>query len=135
MSENKEAEVKLGLFKHILLVALKSPINTILFLAFSYFGLKAYVFGDALIDKLIMFGILALWMFWFIAKHMLMILLLILLLGGGAYFYYEYTHQQEKECEANGGEWNRDTKVCEERQGFWDYIENLWIQYEAKDQR
>ncbi len=133
MSENKEAEVKLGLFKYILFVSLKYLFISILFLFFSYFGQNDYVFGDAMIDKLIMFGILALWMFWFIAKHMLMILLLILFLSGGAYFYYEYTHQQEKECEANGGEWNRKTKVCEEKQGFWSYIENLWAQYKTKN--
>lgn len=133
MSENKEAENKPGLLKHILLSALKSPVNTILFLAFAYFGLKAYVFGDAFMDKLIMFGILALWMFWFIAKHMLIILMLLILLGGSAYFYYEYLHQQEKECEASGGAWNVKTKTCEEKQGFWDYIEGLWQQYKAKD--
>lgn len=133
MSENKEAENKPSLLKRIILSALKSPINTVLLVLLLYFGLKAYAFDGTLLDKLTAFGVLALWMFWFIAKHMLMILLLILFLSGGAYFYYEYTHQQEKECEANGGEWNRKTKVCEEKQGFWSYIENLWAQYKTKN--
>ncbi len=132
MSENKEAENKPGLLKRIVLSALKSPINTVLLVLLLYFGLKAYAFDGTLLDKLTAFGVLALWMFWFIAKHMLIILVLLVLLGGSAYFYYEYAHQQEKECERNGGEWNDQTKTCEEKQSFWSYIEELWAEYKTK---
>lgn len=131
MSDEKKSNwlARAGLF------FIKSPVNMIFALALAYFASKAYLFSGGLTDKLIMFGIIGLWMFWFIAKHILILALTLVLLGGGAYWYYSYTHQAENECRENGGEWNKKTKTCEEKSGWLAKVQKLWAEYLASDSK
>ena len=51
--------------RRLLISALKSPISTILILAFLYFAFQAYVLQlSPTVNKFYMFGVLFLWGFW-----------------------------------------------------------------------
>lgn len=115
----------------ILLSVITSPINIILGAALAYFAAKVYFFNGGFLDKVYMFGVIALWMFWFIAKHMLLLMLLLIMAGGGFYWYYTWQHQAEQACKESGGVWNKQTKICEEKTGFWAKIEKLWQEYKT----
>ncbi len=114
--------------KAVLRWILKSPVTVVLLLAFAYFGFQAYVAGNQpLLNKAGMIAVAAIWILWFLLRHMFM-LLLILLAAGGAYYIY-YTNLPQTKCEKSGGVWNEKTKICEEKTGFWAQIQKLWNEY------
>lgn len=56
--------------RRLLISALKSPISTILILAFLYFAFQAYVLQlSPTVNKFYMFGVLFLWVFWYVAQN------------------------------------------------------------------
>ena len=130
MSEDQK--IKSGWFRRFLLLAVKSPVSTALALFLAYFALKAYVFGGGFTDEAAVFGIIGLWMFWFIARHLLLLLALVVLLGGGAWWYCSYARRAETACEESGGVWNRENKTCEEKSGFWAELQKMWREYRAE---
>ncbi len=99
---------------------IKSPINTLFILAAVCFAVIAFGISPTLENKTIFFVIIGLWVFWFLAKQVLIILVVLGLLGGGAYLYYEYSHQEQRQCEQSGGFWNKETKTCEETVPLWE---------------
>lgn len=112
--------------------ALTSPINTLLAIGLAYFAAKVYLFDGDFTDKLAMFVIIGLWIFWFIAKHMLLLFILLALAASGVYWHYTHWQQVQAECEQNGGYWNSKTKTCEENQSFWQQIQHKWQDYKSK---
>ncbi len=120
-------------WKRIVFSALKSPINT--FFILILFGYAFYIYGlgnDAFFHKIQMIGIFLLWMLWLIARYVLVLLLVFGLIGVGAYLYYDYTHQEQWQCEEDGGYWNKKTKICEEKRTFWQQVQDKWDDYRAK---
>lgn len=113
-------------WKRLLKAVFFSPVNFLFIVALIYFALKAYLFDPSITNKLIVAGIVGLWMFWFIAKHMLALFLVLLLLGGGAYLYYDFSHRESKKCEASGGYWNENTKSCEAKLSLWERAQKLF---------
>ena len=112
----KQADLGISVLKFIL----KSPINSIFILAAVCFAVIAFGISPTLENKTIFFVIIGLWVFWFLAKQVLIILVVLGLLGGGAYLYYEYSHQEQRQCEQSGGFWNKETKTCEETVPLWE---------------
>lgn len=113
----------------------KSPVSVILFCSLVYFAFQAYVLNNQpVMNKLCMFGVLAVWGLWFVLRHMFGLLLILLLIGGGFYLYYAKDHKAETECENNGGYWNSNTKTCEEKVGVLEQIKKMWGDYKDKEQ-
>ncbi|MBQ8464940.1 MAG: hypothetical protein IJ545_02905 [Alphaproteobacteria bacterium] len=100
-------------WQKLLKLGLKSPVNTVFVLALIYFSLQAFVFDNSMHSKVVLFGVICLWAFWFVAKQVFAALIALGLLCSGGYLYYEYTHKEIKKCEASGGYWNKETKTCE----------------------
>ncbi len=121
-----EEEQKAGLLKRFLLFCLHSPVNVIFALATVYFALQAYVFAPSMMNKMILLGVVGLWMFWFLAKHMILLLLVLALLGGGAYMYYEFAGRAARKCEESGGFWNKNTQTCETKVSLVDRVKKLF---------
>ena len=66
MSEDKNKQSKIV---EGLRVLISSPINTLLAIALLYFATKVYLFNGTMTDKLFMLGVMGIWIFWFIIKH------------------------------------------------------------------
>lgn len=121
------------LWKRFLLGCLKSPVNTIFAAALLYGAFYIYVLGnDAFYYKMLMLGVVLLWMLWIVAKYALTLILILSLLGVGTYLYYDYSRQEIVKCEESGGHWNKKNKKCEEKRGFWQQVESMWQDYRAK---
>ena len=106
--------------RRLLISALKSPISTILILAFLYFAFQAYVLQlSPTVNKFYMFGVLFLWVFWYVAKNVFKVILLAVAIAYGAYTYHTYSTGEIARCELSGGTWNEEIGKCEEKTGFW----------------
>ena len=106
--------------RRLLISALKSPISTILILAFLYFAFQAYVLQlSPTVNKFYMFGVLFLWVFWYVAKNVFKVILLAVAVAYGAYTYHTYSTGETARCELSGGTWNEEIGKCEEKTGFW----------------
>lgn len=107
-----------------------SPVNLVFIIALSWFGAKAYLWEPSFTNKIIFFGIIGLWMFWIIARYMIILFVVLALLGGGYYAYYQYSNREIKKCEESGGVWNKETKTCEAKLTIWQKIDR-WFQQAA----
>lgn len=108
-----------------------SPVNLVFIIALSWFGAKAYLWEPSFTNKIIFFGIIGLWVFWIIARYMIILFVVLALLGGGYYAYYQYSHREIKKCEESGGIWNKETKTCEAKLTIWQKIDRLFSQQPA----
>ena len=106
---------KPGIIKRFFKAFLFSPVNMIFAVAAAFFAAKAYMWDPTWTNKLIFFGIAGLWIFWIIARYMVILFVIAALLGGGYYMYYQYSTREIKKCEQSGGVWNKETKTCEEK--------------------
>ena len=79
-----------------------------------------------------MLGIACLWILWFAAKNLIKLLLLLILAGTAVYGYYGYATRDARNCEENGGVWNKESKTCEEKTGWLLEIQKLVEQYLKK---
>ena len=116
MSEGK----KPGLIKRFLKAFLFSPVNLIFAVATAFFAAKAYMWEPTWMNKLIFFGVAGLWVFWIVARYMVVLFIVAALLGGGYYMYYQYSTREIRKCEQSGGIWNKETKTCEEKVSIID---------------
>ncbi|MBQ7285449.1 MAG: hypothetical protein IJW72_04275 [Alphaproteobacteria bacterium] len=125
MSDDKNSASPL--WKRFLLRCLKSPIHTMFVMALLYGAFYIYVLGnDDFYYKMVMLGIVLLWILWCIAKYVLTLILILGVLGIGAYLYYDYSQREVVECEKTGGYWNKKTQKCEEKRSFWQQVEDKW---------
>jgi len=99
-----------------------SPVNIIFVIAAAYFGAQAYLWQPTLINKLIFYGIVALWVFWIIARYMIYLFVALALVGGGYYAYYQYSTREIRKCEDAGGVWNKETQTCEAKKSLLEKI-------------
>ncbi len=131
MSDNNSS-----LLKRMGMACLRSPIHTLF--AIATLGCLGYIFilGNAdFFYKMVLVGIVLLWLFWVIAKYVLAFLLILGMLGVGGYFYYNYSRQDMLACEQSGGYWNKNTKTCEEKRTFVQQLESMWNAYMNKDKK
>ena len=102
-------------WKRILKFVVFSPIKVIFILALLYFGAQAYLFDPSFSNKTAFFLVVGLWILVTLVKHAVFLMIILVILGGGAWWYYQYSHQEQKQCEEQGGYWNSNTQVCEEK--------------------
>ena len=133
MTEETKNDKKPSLGIRLLRLALASPVNTLFILALAYYAFQIYILGNSpLLNKAIMFGIAGLWILWFAAKNLLKLLLFLALAGVAIYGYYSYATRDIRQCEANGGVWNKERKTCEEKTGWLHELQKLVEQYWPK---
>ncbi len=101
-----------------------SPVNVMLAVALIYFAAKVYLFNGTMTDRLLMFGVIGTWIFWFIIKHIFALIVLLILAGGATYWHYSHLQQLKAECEQSGGSWNAETKLCEEKHSLWQEFQD-----------
>ncbi len=124
MSEDTNTK---SFFKRILSLIFKSPVSLLFIGAILWFLAKIYIIGqDTLLNKAYLIGICGLWIFWFVAKSFFKILLLILFAAGLFLGYYYLTNYNEITCKNNGGYWNSELTVCEEKLNMWQQIQKWW---------
>ena len=121
-------------FTRLLFRVLKSPVNTIFLAAMLYYAFLGFVVqNNPLADRLVFFAVVGLWLLWLLAKNVFKLILLAVVIAACAYGYYAYTHKAIAECEASGGEWNKETKKCEAKRSWWEKAMKLWDDYVAAD--
>ncbi|MBQ8661081.1 MAG: hypothetical protein IJ482_01990 [Alphaproteobacteria bacterium] len=120
-------------WKRFALACLRSPVNTLFSGALLYLVFYIWVLGnDAFYYKMLLLGVVLLWLLWMMAKYVLTLLLILAVLGIGRYLYYDYSRQDIVKCEEAGGYWNKKTKQCEEKRTFWQQLQDRWEDYRAK---
>lgn len=120
---------KFGWLTRFFKTFLLSPVNIIFAIALAWFAFRAYMVEPTLTNKLIVYGIAGLWIFWIVARYMIILFVVIALLGGGYYAYYQYSTREIRKCEAAGGEWNKETKTCEAKKTFLEKMEKQASQF------
>lgn len=124
---------KTSCWKRFALACLRSPVNTLFSGALLYLVFYIWVLGnDAFYYKMLLLGVILLWLLWIMAKYVLTLLLILAVLGIGGYLYYDYSRQDIVKCEEAGGYWNKKTKQCEEKRTFWQQLQDRWEDYRAK---
>ncbi len=101
-----------------------SPVNIIFAIAAAYFGAQAYFWEPTFMNRIIFFGIVGLWVFWIVARYMIVLFIIFALIGGGYYAYHQYSTREIRKCEASGGVWNKETKTCEAKVSLIENITN-----------
>ncbi len=110
------AEQNNNLFKRCLSAALHNPIATIVISVILYCLFQAFILGNTpWLYKTIITGIIGIWIFMFIAKHLLKLILLIIAATCVFFGYAYWSNQDKRNCEAEGKYWNAETKICEEK--------------------
>ena len=102
----------------ILKTLLLSPVNITFAVASVYLGMKAYSWEPSFPNQIIFFAVIGLWIFWIVARYMVVLFVILALAGSGYYAYHQYSTREMRQCEAAGGVWNKETKTCEEKVGF-----------------
>lgn len=106
---------------------IKYPINVAFAAVVLYFLFKIYIIGqDAFINKAYLFGTVGLWILWIIAQSFIKTLLLLLAACGAFYGYYYFSHYDEIMCKNNGGIWNQEQKICEEKLTVIQQVQKWW---------
>lgn len=128
MSEEKFPENKNGSrWKKILLSIAASPVNSLFGAVVLFYAARIFIFGqDTLFIKLEAGGVVFLWLLWTFAKSLIKFLLFVALLAAGAFEYYQYSHRNEIACEDNGGRWNSEREICEEKSSLWQQV-GRWL--------
>ena len=105
---------------------LRNPLNILCVLALGFCAFEAYVLqNDTTLYQMIMIGIVAVWVFVFIAKSFFRIVVLLLIAGAIACGWFYYTGRDKAACEEKGGFWNKNTMTCEEKVPLLDRIGKL----------
>ena len=128
MFEETSPENKNGSrWKKILLSIAASPVNSLFGAVVLFYAARIFIFGqDTLLIKLEAGGVVFLWLLWTFAKSLIKILLFVSLLAAGAFGYYQYSHRNEIACEDNGGRWNSEREICEEKSSLWQQV-GRWL--------
>ncbi len=123
MSEEKETSK----LKNIAKFCFKNFINVVLALLTTYYFLLAFVLEISPTEnKIILTGVIVLWVFWLFAKAIITLVMSFIVLILIGYGYYYYTHYDEIVCKNNGGVWNSEEKICEEKTTFIEKIKEAW---------
>ena len=105
---------------------LRNPINILCVLALSFCAFEAYIAKtDVAMYKMIMFSIVAVWLFLFIAKSFFRIIVLFVIVGAIAGGWFYFMGRDKAACEEKGGFWNKNTMTCEEKIPLLDKIGKL----------
>ena len=103
-----------------------SPVNAVFILLLTYYGVRIFLLGqDSMAVKAQGAGVLFLWILWFAAKSIIKLLFVVMLVLAVAYGWYQYSRHDEIVCKDNGGNWNRELKICEEKLTLWQQIKRM----------
>lgn len=111
--------------KRFFKIFLFSPVNMVFIVALLWFAAKAYILEPSFSNKIIVYAILGLWIFWIIARYMIILFVALALLAGGYYAYYQYSHREQRKCEETGGYWNEKTNTCEAKRTILEKIDTF----------
>ena len=104
--------------KRFFKIFLFSPVNMVFIVALLWFAAKAYIWEPSFSNKIIVYAILGLWIFWIIARYMIILFVALALLAGGYYAYYQYSHREQRKCEETGGYWNKNKHLRSQTHHF-----------------
>ena len=105
----------------------RNPFNILCALALVFCAFEAYVAqNDVTMYKMIMLGIVALWLFLFIAKSFFRIVVLLVIVGAIAGGWFYFMGRDKAACEEKGGFWNKNTMTCEEKIPLLDKISKFF---------
>lgn len=128
--EKTKEEQKTGFWRRLLRICLKSPVNILLALAILYYAAQVYVLGiNPVYNKMIMFGLMGLWLLWLLARSLFKLILLLIVAGGLAYGWYWYSTREIRACEEAGRVWNKEKNVCEDKKTILQKAEELLKKY------
>lgn len=128
--QEKDEEKQSGKWKRVGRFCLKYPVSVLFALAIAYYAVQAYVFGiSPFINRLIVYGLVVLWILWLVARHMVKLFLLLLFAGVLLYGWNWYATREIRKCEESGRIWNEETKACEEKKTIMQRIELLLNKY------
>lgn len=120
-------EVKNSKLKKITIFCLKNIVNVIFCLLTVYYAFLAFILNIAPIEnKLMLGGVIFLWLLWLFAKAIITLVLSGIVIILIVYGWYYYTHYDQITCKNNGGVWNEKEKVCEEKVNIIDRIKDVW---------
>lgn len=123
MSDTKE----ISRTKKILLFCFRNIINLIFACLTAYYALLAFVLQIApLENKMMLAGVIILWLFWLFAKAIITMILSIIIVLLILYGWYYYTHYDQISCKNSGGVWNEQTQTCEEKVDLLQRIKDIW---------
>lgn len=124
--ENIMPEDKKSLWRKILTFTVKNPISVICILTIIYCTFQAFVLGNTpWLYKTIITGIVGVWIFMFIAKHLFKLILLIIAVACIFFGYVYWNGQDKRVCEHDGGKWNEETQTCEKKNSWWKNLLNF----------
>ncbi len=123
MSEEKENNK----YKKIAIYCLKNIVNVILGCLTAYYALLAFVLQISPTEnKIMLVGVIVLWLLWVFAKAIITLVLSIVIVLLMLYGWYYYTHYDEIVCKNNGGVWNSKEQICEEKIDIWQRLKDVW---------
>lgn len=120
-------EVKNSKFKKIAIFCFKNIVNVIFCVLTIYYGFLAFILNIAPLENKIMFGgVIFLWLLWLFAKAIITMVLSAIVVILILYGWYYYTHYDQINCKNNGGVWNKEKQICEEKVNILERIKDIW---------
>ena len=118
-SENRLKKFAIFCFKNI--------VNVIFACLTAYYSLLALVLEISPVEnKMILGGVVILWLLWLFAKAIITTVLSLIVIVLIAYGWYYYTHYEQINCKNSGGVWNEQKQICEEKLDLIEKIKNVW---------
>ena len=71
-------------------------------------------------------GVVFLWLLWLFAKAIITLVLSAIVIILIVYGWYYYTHYDQIVCKNNGGVWNEEKQICEEKVNILERIKDVW---------
>ena len=128
------SEQKRNLFKRLLIAAIHNPLVTAIILVILYCLVQAFIFNNTpWLYKTIVTGIVGIWIFMFIAKHLFKLVLLVIAVACIFFGYVYWNGQDKRVCEHDGGKWNEKTQTCEEKKSWWENSFNFGKEKDTSD--
>ena len=123
----QEEQIEKSRWKKVLLFVLRNFVNVIFAGMILYYAILAFVFEvSPLSNKMMLVGVFCLWLMWILAKSIIKIILAVLLVVALLVGWYHVSHYDEIQCKENGGVWNVQTQICEEKLSFFEKIQRFW---------
>ncbi len=120
-------ESKDGKLKKIAVCCLKNIVNVIFCLLTGYYVLLAFVLQISPVEnKIMLFGVVVLWLLWIFAKAIVTFILSLIVVLLLLYGWYYYNHYDEIACKNSGGAWDAKEQVCKEKVDLWKRLKDVW---------
>ena len=114
-------------FKKNAIFLFKNIVNIIFACLGTYYAVLAFVLQIAPQEnKLMLAGVLVLWLFCIFAKAIITLVLSLIVIILLTYGWYYYTHYEQINCKNSGGVWNEQKQICEEKIDLLKKIKDVW---------